>query len=137
MGSGITVESYYTTADTATAVGAGLGAIFLVALFIGLALGIFSVICIGMIFEKADFAWWCALIPYYNVFVLFYIGTGNGWKMLWMFCPIANIVFAFQCCIGIAHNFGKSTGFGIGMILLPIIFLPMLAFDKNAKYIGD
>jgi len=37
--------------------------------------------------------------------------------------------------INLAQVFGKSTGFGIGLIFLPIIFIPILAFG-NAKYLG-
>jgi len=35
--------------------------------------------------------------------------------------------------IQMAKAFGKDTGFAIGMVLLPFIFFPMLAFG-NAQY---
>ena len=35
--------------------------------------------------------------------------------------------------IEIAHKFGKSTGFGVGMVLLNVIFIPMLGFS-DATY---
>jgi hypothetical protein len=35
----------------------------------------------------------------------------------------------------IAGAFGKGGGYGIGLLLLPVIFLPMLAFG-SAQYVG-
>lgn len=35
----------------------------------------------------------------------------------------------------LSKSFGKSEGFTIGILLLPIIFLPILAFG-SAQYIG-
>ena len=37
--------------------------------------------------------------------------------------------------IEIAKKFGKTSGYGIGMTLIPIIFIPLLAFSDN-KYLG-
>ena len=50
-----------------------------------------------------------------------------------MFVPIANFVVAILMYVGIARNFGKGSGYVIGMILLPIVFYPMLAFG-SAQY---
>ncbi|WP_374758343.1 DUF5684 domain-containing protein [Thermonema sp.] len=38
--------------------------------------------------------------------------------------------------IDLAKSFGKGTGFGIGMLLVPFVFLPMLAFG-DAEYEGS
>jgi len=35
----------------------------------------------------------------------------------------------------LSKSFGKDVGFTIGLILLPVIFYPILAFG-DAKYIG-
>jgi ABC-type transport system involved in multi-copper enzyme maturation permease subunit len=37
--------------------------------------------------------------------------------------------------ISLAKSFGKSSGFGIGLLLLGVVFFPMLAFGNN-RYIG-
>ena len=52
-----------------------------------------------------------------------------------MFVPIVNIVFWIWSVNLLAKSFGKSEGFTIGLILLPIIFYPILAFDNSAQYI--
>ena len=41
---------------------------------------------------------------------------------------LAYIVIAVLISLGVARNFGKSNGFGIGIIFLPVIFIPILAF---------
>jgi hypothetical protein len=47
-----------------------------------------------------------------------------------MFIPIANLVVAIITMIAIAQNFGKGTGFGIGLVFLGFIFFPILAFSS-------
>jgi hypothetical protein len=41
----------------------------------------------------------------------------------------------FWRSIKLAHSFGKGTGFGIGLALLPVVFYPILAWG-SAQYIG-
>jgi len=50
-----------------------------------------------------------------------------------MILPIVNIVIAFIVYIELAKKFGKSGGFGVGLIFLGIIFFPILAFG-DAEY---
>jgi len=52
-----------------------------------------------------------------------------------MFVLLAKIVVSVIVFFDLAKVFGKSTGFGIGLILLPFIFIPVLAFG-DAKYLG-
>ncbi len=52
-----------------------------------------------------------------------------------LFVPIANIVFAFLAAYHFSKTYGKEEGFSIGVALLPIIFLPILAFS-SATYQG-
>jgi hypothetical protein len=47
--------------------------------------------------------------------------------------PFVGIVFAFIAFIDLAKNFGKGTGFGVGLVLLSFIFFPILAFG-SARY---
>jgi len=36
----------------------------------------------------------------------------------------------------LVKSFGKSVGFTIGLIFFPVIFYAILAFSKDAKYVG-
>lgn len=87
------------------------------------------------IFLKMGRQGWESIIPLYNTYVLFEELYGNGWKMLLMLIPIYNIYVAIKLYIDLAHAFNKSTGFGVGLIFLSLIFTCMLGFG-NAVY-GD
>ena len=58
------------------------------------------------------------------------------WYIALFFVPIANIYAIFKINIEMAKKFGKDAGFGVGMTLLSIIFIPLLAFSDN-KYEED
>lgn len=50
---------------------------------------------------------------------------------------IATLVFAILMNIGLAHAFGQGAGFACGLIFLNVIFLCIMAFNKNIVYVGD
>ncbi len=85
------------------------------------------------IFTKADKPGWASLIPIYNVIVLLEIVRKPLWMVILIFIPIANIIVYIIVAIELANSFGKSGGFAAGLILLPIIFYPILAFG-SAEY---
>ena len=109
---------------------------FLVGFFIILlALGIFGIVCSWKIYAKAGQPGWGALIPIYNVYLLFKITWGNGWYFLLTLIPIASMIIAILTQVKLAKVFGKDGGFAVGLIFLGFIFLPILAFDKS-EYVG-
>ena len=88
------------------------------------------------IFTKAGKPGWAAIIPIYNYIVMLEVVKKPIWWIVLMLIPLVNLIVGIIICIELAKVFGKSTGFGIGIIFLGIIFLPMLAFG-DAKYIAD
>ncbi|MGY0039874.1 DUF5684 domain-containing protein [Pedobacter sp. NJ-S-72] len=62
------------------------------------------------------------------------IGKPPIW-ILWMILPCSNIVFGIWSMNLLAKSFGKSEGFTVGLLLLPFIFYPLLAFT-DARYLG-
>lgn len=50
---------------------------------------------------------------------------------------IVALVFAILMNIGLAHAFGQGAGFACGLIFLNVIFLCIMAFNKNIVYVGD
>jgi Family of unknown function (DUF5684) len=52
-----------------------------------------------------------------------------------MLIPFVNFIILIILFIDLAKSFGKGAGFGIGLILLPIIFFPILGFG-SATYQG-
>lgn len=93
------------------------------------------IVSVCKVFAKAGKGWWAPLIPIYGNYCQFDITFGNGWMFLLMFIPVVNFVVAIAVSIKLATVFGKGIGFGIGLIFLPFIFLPILAFG-GAEYIG-
>ena len=127
--------SYYV--DTTYGVSQTTGLLSLIAgigIFIwilGMALSIFFVVAMWKVFVKAGKPGWAALIPIYNIYIMCEIAEKEWWYILLLCVPILNIYAIFVIYDGIAKKFGKTTGFTIGMMFLPYIFFPILAFGKN------
>jgi hypothetical protein len=123
-------EDYMVEQQTGLLAGLGVGV-----LIVYFALIIFMVVVMWKIFTKAGKPGWAAIIPIYNIVVLVEIVGKPVWWVILMLVPCANIVMMILLNLELAKSFGKSTGFGVGLILLPFIFLPMLAFG-DAEYQG-
>ena len=85
------------------------------------------------VFTKAGAPGWAAIIPIYNMVVLLQIAGRPIWWILLMLIPIVGIVVQVIMCIDIARNFGKGTGFGLGLAFLGFLFFPILGFG-DAEY---
>jgi len=103
---------------------------------IWLAFTILIIVAMWKVFVKADRPGWAALIPFYNTYVFLKIAGKPGWWLIWFFIPLVNLIVGIIATVAFAHNFGKGAGFAIGVIFLPIIFIPILAFGE-AQYIGE
>jgi hypothetical protein len=88
-----------------------------------------------VIFTKAGQPGWAALVPIYNVIVLLQIVGRPVWWVVLMLIPCVGIVVSVLVILDLAKSFGQSVGFAIGMLLLPFVFMPMLAFG-DARYRG-
>lgn len=86
------------------------------------------------VFEKANQPGWASIVPIYNFVVLLHVVRKPIWWVILSFVPIVNIVVSIIVAHELAKAFGKGVGFTIGLIILPIIFLPVLGFGK-ATYI--
>ncbi|MCD4790901.1 MAG: DUF5684 domain-containing protein [Bacteroidales bacterium] len=87
------------------------------------------------IYTKAGKPGWACIIPIYNTIVLLEIIGKPWWWLLLLIIPVANIIFAVWMINLLSKSFGKSEGFTVGLILLPIIFYPILGFG-DANYNG-
>lgn len=98
---------------------------------ISLVLCVFVLVCMWIIFRKAGKPGWAAIVPFYNLYVLFDITWGSGMRFLLLLIPIYNIILSIQTQMRLAKAFGKSGGFAAGLVFLPYIFIPLLAFGKE------
>ncbi len=82
------------------------------------------------VFVKAGEPGWASIVPIYNLITLLKIAGRPAWWFILMILPIVNFVVAILVSIDVARKFGKGTGYGIGLALLPMIFYPMLGFGS-------
>ena len=114
--------------NAGSAAGAAVGG---VVMLIWLAFVVLMFAALWKIFVKAGEPGWAAIIPIYNIIVMLKIAGKPAWWVILMLIPVANIIVGFLMCDAIAKRFGKGTGFAIGMLLLPFIFYPVLAWGDN------
>ena len=96
---------------------------------------IIPIVAYWKIYLKASQPGWASIIPVYNVVTLLIIIKKPWWWVFLLFVPIVNIVFSVMMMHALSKSFGEDIGFTIGLILLPFVFLPILAFG-NFQYIG-
>ncbi len=96
---------------------------------------VFYIYCLWRIFVKAGKPGWAAIVPIYNMLVEFEIVGRPWWWLLLMFVPVVNVVIGVIVLLDLAKVFGKGTGFGLGLIFLAFIFIPILAFGDD-QYLG-
>ena len=100
---------------------------------ISLLLTALYVACTWLIFTKAGEKGYKSIIPFYNLYILFKVFWGKGWIWILLFIPFVNLVILVMLTLKIAKAFEKKVGFAVGLILLPFVFYPILAFSK-AEY---
>ena len=138
--------------------------LFLIQILIGLTCLIVTLIAQAKVHQKANKPGWTAIIPYYAQYVRAEIG-GNVTYFWPFFiaslvsgaCSIAEysenemvmliaslfstvsavvaLVYHIKMDRNLALAFGKNSGFTVGLVLLPVIFYPILAWSQ-AEYIG-
>ena len=138
--------------------------LFLIQILIGLTCLIFTLIAQSKVHQKANKPGWTAIIPYYSQYVRAEIG-GNVTYFWPFFiaslvsgaCSIAEysenemvvligsllstvaavvaLVYHIKMDRNLAIAFGQNNGFTVGLVLLPVVFYPILAWSK-AEYIG-
>ena len=117
-----------TTGVSPLAAGMGVGM-----MLVWCAVVLILVISMWKIFTKAGKPGWAAIVPIYNIIVMLEIACKPIWWFILMLIPLVNIIVIIIVLIEMAKRFGKGVGFAIGMLILPFIFYPMLAFG-DSKY---
>ena len=119
---------------------------------IALAVVILMIIANIFLFRKMGLPGWYSIIPFWNVYNQVsktWLVTPWFWVSLGLFVApwfldgfLLSVVSILAFALGVAMNlklaaaFGKGVGYCLGLIFLPVIFLPMLAFGQ-ATYIGN
>lgn len=134
---------------------AAFATLSLVFLFAVLVISVICIVANWKIFSKAGKPGWAVLIPIYNIYVMSDIIFGNityfvtvlivwvvsmvgsfsGIGVLSGLAWLASIVVYIVYCVKLSNAFGKSGGFAVGLVVLPVIFFPILGFGSS-EYIG-
>src|SRR5258707_8510753 len=106
-----------------------------ISMIFGLLIALLLIVAMWKVFTKAGQPGWASIIPIYNLYVWCKIVGRPWWWILLMLIPFVNLIIAIILLIDLAKSFGKGVGFGIGLLLLPFIFFPILGFG-SAQYQG-
>lgn len=88
------------------------------------------------LFEKAGEPGWKAIIPGLNIWTMFEIVYGAGWKCLLLLVPVLNIAVAIMYPFRQAQAYGQGIGFGFLNLFLSPIANCVMAFSGSIKYYG-
>ena len=86
-----------------------------------------------VIYERANAPAVAFFVPFWNSWCYFKMIYGHGWLFL---IPGVNLVLSLAAPFVLAKVFDREISFAIGILFLPIIFLPMLAFSSESQYTG-
>ena len=100
-------------------------------LFFILLIAVVEFIAKWKIYEKMGRKGWEGVIPIYSDVVALDVLKLPIWLIVLLFIPGAVIGFNIVVSLKLAERFKKDVSFAIGLIFLPIIFYPILAFDKS------
>jgi hypothetical protein len=125
-----------TTTTTSAGLGAGGAALIAGGVLLYFAVIVVSIICMWKIFDKAGQKGWLAIIPILNWVTLLKVVHKEIWWIILLLIPCVNIFVIIIVIWNLAKAFGHGGGWGLGLIFLPFIFGPMLAFGSS-RYAYD
>ncbi len=101
---------------------------------------IYSVIVTGFIFKKINKSPYWTLVPVYRDIIHLKICNFSPWLLLLVFIPIIGWLALASIAIisrfELAKSFGHGFFFGLGLLVLPIVFRSYIAFSKD-HYVGE
>lgn len=99
------------------------------------ALLLLSIAGLWAIFRKAGEPGWAAIIPFYNVYILYKITRGNGWLFLLLLIPFVDIVIMVITTYKLSRAFAHGLGYCLGLLLFPFLFQLIVGFGSS-QYLG-
>jgi uncharacterized membrane protein YhaH (DUF805 family) len=107
------------------------GLIFVLVASITITVGAVYAYAWAKIFDDAGEPWWAVFIPPYAIVcALRAAGYSGWWAAVLLFVPFANIVLMYVILFSMAEQYGKSRWGKVGIVLLPIIFLPLATAES-------
>ena len=113
---------------------ASSSAVAFVLIVVYVAVAVFLIAALWLVFTKARRPGWAAIIPFYNYYTLLKVVGRPGWWLILYFIPLVNIVVWIIVSIDLAKSFARGIPFGVGLIFLAFIFIPILGYGP-AQYV--
>ena len=113
----------------------GLVEIFSLMLLVMLPFIILIIASMWTLYKKANKPGWAAIVPIYNTLTLLEIIRKPWWWLFLVMIPGVGIIWGIWATNLFVKSFGKDEGFTVGVLLLPVVFYPILAFSKSTRYI--
>lgn len=102
-------------------------------LLIGGSILFIFIISLWTILERLGEKGWKSLIPIYRFAILFNLLHCRPWLAILLIVPFVNLPIYILLCLRLARSFCRSKAFAVALIVLPLVFLPALAFGKERK----
>lgn len=99
-----------------------------VVFFVSILLAIISLVAMIKVYKKLGLPGWGAIVPIYGQWILLKAVDLPGWLSI---LPVANGIAIIVANYRLAGKFGKSAGFGLGLVFLTPIFYMILGFGKD------
>ncbi|WP_183360538.1 DUF5684 domain-containing protein [Geomonas limicola] len=90
-----------------------------------------TLVSVWVVFGKAGEAGWKCLVPFYNFYIMMRISGKPGWWFILLLIPVIGLAINLLAMLALAEKFDRSPAFGVGLLLLPMIFFPLLAFGGS------
>jgi hypothetical protein len=99
--------------------------VFVLAVYVTISMGFYK------IFEKAGKPGWAGFVPIYNAIVLLDVVNRPIWWIVLLLIPCVSIVAWIIVSIDLAKCFNRGPGMIVGLVLLPVVFVPILGFSGD------
>lgn len=101
--------------------------VMFVMFFVILLLAVISLVATIKVYKKLGLPGWGVIVPIYGQWILLKAVDLPGWLSI---LPVANGIALIVANYKLAGKFGKSAGFGLGLVFLTPIFYMILGFGK-------
>ena len=102
--------------------------VMFVMFFVSLLLAVISLVATIKVYKKLGLPGWGVIVPIYGQWILLKAVDLPGWLSI---LPVANGIAIIVANYRLAGKFGKSAGFGLGLVFLTPIFYMILGFGKD------
>src|SRR5580698_273905 len=91
------------------------------------------VVSMWVIFERAGVPRWAAIVPFYNVAMLYRLVGQPPRQSALLLIPVYNVYLFIRLMNDVSRAFGGDRVFTVILLISPFIGFPMLAFSKAGQ----